>query len=159
MAITIRVEVTDGEGLTSSMEREGDLLGGRLRQLTMQDVSQFLEMMLSSSRGRSVMIVRAELTDGEGLTSSMEREGDLLLSAMLRQLTIRDFLRFLETKLASLSTRDLDEYGAEERPELLRDCVVEAIKEFLNKKGYRVRSVKRSTDNVIFILRHPKAGR
>ena len=158
MAITIRVEVTDGEGLTSSMEREGDLLGGRLRQLTMQDVSQFLETMLSSSRGRSVIRVRAEVTDEEGLTTSLEREGDLLL-AMLRQLTIQDMLRFLDTELASLSTRDLDEYEAEERPKVLRDCIVEAIKDFLNKKGYRVRSVKRNTDNVIFILRHPKAGR
>jgi len=159
MAITIRVEVTDGEGLTSSMEREGDLLGGRFRQLTMQDVSQFLEMMLSSSRGRALIRVRAEVTDGEGQTTSMEREGDLLLAAMLRTLTIRDFLRFLETKLASISMRrnSYYEYDAEEKPELLRDCVVEAIKEFLNKKGYRVRSVKRSTDNVIFVLKASKS--
>jgi len=102
--------------------------------------------------------IRVEVVDGEDLTSSMEREGDLQ-RAMLRQLTIRDFLRFLETELASLSTRRISyyEYDAEERPKVLHDCIVEAIKEFLNKKGYQVRSVKRSTDNVVFVLNHPKA--
>ena len=158
MAITIRVEVVDGEGLTSAMERECDLLGGRFRQLTIQDVSQFLEMMLSSSRGRTLIRVRAEVTDEEGQTTSIEREGDLQ-RAMLRQLTIQDMLRFVDTELASLSLRrnSYYEYDAEERPKLLHDCIVEAIKEFLNKKGYQVRSVKRSTDNVVICIKSSKS--
>lgn len=82
----------------------------------------------------------------------------ILQRAMLRTLTIRDFLRFLEMKLASLSMRNSSEYDTDERPKDLHDCVVEAVKEFLNKKGYRVRSVKRSTDNAIFVLSYQKVG-
>jgi hypothetical protein len=53
-------------------------------------------------------VVRVEVTDEEGMTASMETEGDLQ-SEMLKQRTIRDVLRFLETELSRLSDRSLND--------------------------------------------------
>ncbi|HID20361.1 MAG TPA: hypothetical protein EYP28_05445 [Methanophagales archaeon] len=44
--------------------------------------------------------VRVEVTDEEGTKTTMEKAGDLQLE-MLRQMTIRDVKKFLETQLSS----------------------------------------------------------
>jgi len=51
------------------------------------------------------MKVRVEVTDEEGMKSSIEKEGDLQIE-MLRQLTIRDVIKFLEAQLSPLPVRD-----------------------------------------------------
>lgn len=50
------------------------------------------------------MKVRVEVTDDEGVKSSIEKEGDLQLE-MLKQATIKDVLRFLEGQLAPISVQ------------------------------------------------------
>ncbi|RZN37663.1 MAG: hypothetical protein EFT35_05830 [Methanophagales archaeon ANME-1-THS] len=47
MAMKVRVEVTDEEGMKTSMEKEGDLQTEMLKQLTIRDVTRFLEAQLS----------------------------------------------------------------------------------------------------------------
>lgn len=59
------------------------------------------------------MKVRVEVTDDDGVKSSMEKEGDLQLE-MLRQLTVRDVIKFLEAQLAPLSVRDAYDYEGED---------------------------------------------
>lgn len=57
--------------------------------------------------------VRVEVTDEEGVKSSIEKEGDLQ-SEMSRQLTIRDALRFLEAQLSPLPVRNPYDPDAED---------------------------------------------
>ena len=59
------------------------------------------------------MKVRVEVTDEEGMKSTIEKEGDLQIE-MLKQLTIRDVVRFLEAQLAPISTRNAYEYEGDD---------------------------------------------
>jgi len=54
---------------------------------------------------KAAMKVRVEVTNEEGMKTSIEKEGDLQ-TEMFKQLTIRDVLRFLEAQLAPLSNRN-----------------------------------------------------
>ncbi len=56
------------------------------------------------------MKVRVEVTDDEGVKSSIEKEGDLQIE-MLKQVTIKDVIRFLEKQL---SAQDTFEYEGED---------------------------------------------
>ena len=49
--------------------------------------------------------MRVEVTDDEGVKSTIEKEGDLQIE-MLKQLTIRDVVKFLESQLASIPARN-----------------------------------------------------
>jgi hypothetical protein len=65
------------------------------------------------------MKVRVEVTDEEGMKTSIEKEGDLQ-TEMLKQLTIRDIMRFLEAQLSPLSNlnpydSDLEDLTIKER--------------------------------------------
>jgi hypothetical protein len=55
------------------------------------------------------MKVRVEVTDEEGVKSSIEKEGDLQIE-MLRQITIRDIVKFLEKQLSPLPVRNAYDY-------------------------------------------------
>ena len=59
------------------------------------------------------MKVRVEVTDDEGMKSTIEKEGDLQIE-MLKQLTIRDIVKFLEGQLAPISTRNAYEYEGDD---------------------------------------------
>jgi hypothetical protein len=59
------------------------------------------------------MKVRVEVTDEEGMKTSMEKEGDLQ-SEMLKQLTIRDVMRFLEAQLSPLANLNPYDSGIED---------------------------------------------
>lgn len=59
------------------------------------------------------MRVRVEVTYEGGVKSSIEKEGDLQIE-MLRQATIRDVIKFLESQLSPLSVRNAYDYGGED---------------------------------------------
>ena len=59
------------------------------------------------------MKVRVEVTDDEGMKSTIEKEGDLQIE-MLKQLTIRDVVKFLEFQLAPMPTRNAYEYEGDD---------------------------------------------
>jgi len=59
------------------------------------------------------MKVRVEVTDEEGVKSSIEKEGDLQIE-MLRQLTVRDVIKFLEKQLSPLPVRNAYDYEGED---------------------------------------------
>jgi len=54
---------------------------------------------------KAAMRVRVEVTDEEGIKTSMEKEGDLQ-TLMFKQATIREVLRFLDAQLAPVSNRN-----------------------------------------------------
>ncbi len=53
MGIKVRVEVTNEEGVKTSMESEGDLLSESFKPLMIRSITQFLEGQLSSSSVRN----------------------------------------------------------------------------------------------------------
>ena len=59
------------------------------------------------------MKVRVEVTDGEGVKSAIEKEGDLQLD-LLKQATIRDVIKFLETQLATIPAGSAYDYEGED---------------------------------------------
>jgi hypothetical protein len=62
---------------------------------------------------KAAMKVRVEVTDEEGVKSSIEKEGDLQIE-MLRQITIRDIVKFLEKQLSPLPIRNAYDYEGED---------------------------------------------
>jgi hypothetical protein len=88
--------------------------------------SSFLERTLSDCAGRNSIKIRVAVTNEEGATTTMEKDGNLCYDE-LRQLTIKDASRFIK--------HFCDDNRMSKQ---LYDSISGAIKDVFSKKGYKL---------------------
>jgi len=141
MTIKVRAEVTDADGIRTSLEIECDPQIDGLKLIVVREVSSFLERTLSDCAGRNSIKIRVDVTNEEGATTTMEKEGNLYYDE-LRQLTIKDASRFIEHVCAD------DRCMSDQ----LYDSILGAIKDVFNEKGYKLLRSRRCHDTGISLF-------
>ena len=102
--------------------------------------SSFLEGTLSDCAGRNSIKVRVDVTNEEGATTTMQKEGNLYYDE-LRQLIIKDASRFIE-HFCDESCMSKQVY----------DSILGAIKDVFNEKGYKLLRSRRYHDTGISLF-------
>ena len=140
MTIKVRAEVTDADDIRTSLEIECDSQIYGLKLIVVREFSSFLERTLSDCAGRNSMKIRVEVTNEEGATATMEKEGNLCYDE-LRQLTIKDASRFIE------------HFGDDScMSEQLYDSILGALKDVFYEKGYKLLRSRRCHDTGISLF-------